>query len=130
MLDMVTVKEFDIVIKNGTVVDGVDHTKSRADIAIPNGEIVSVRTDIAGSAARVLDAKDHIVAPGFIDMHSHSDFIIRITGSADSFVRQGITTTVVGMCGSSLAQIGPLKRDAFLEEIAKFTPQLKDIEIE
>lgn len=116
--------KFDVVIRNGIVVDGAEHTGTHADVGIRDGRIISVGAGLPDSAARVIDAKGLVVAPGFIDMHSHSDFIIPVTGSADSFVRQGITTAVVGMCGSSLAPIGPLRRKEFLEEMAKFTPQL------
>ena len=77
----------------------------------------------------MIDARGLIVSPGFIDMHSHSDFMIPATGSADSFVRQGITTSVVGMCGSSLAPINPAIHHEFVKELVKSTPLLSDVEI-
>ncbi|MGY5854160.1 MAG: D-aminoacylase [Candidatus Thorarchaeota archaeon] len=121
-------KTIDILIKNGTVIDGDQHLGSILEIGIKEGKIVIVDKEIEAEAKKIVDAEGLVVTPGFIDMHSHSDFLVPLVSSADSFVRQGITTTVVGMCGSSLAPIHPDKKKEFKEEMAKFAPPLKDLE--
>jgi N-acyl-D-amino-acid deacylase len=92
---------FDILIQNGLVVDGSGKAGFRADVAITNGRIVEVGLLPASEAASVLDAAGLVVAPGFIDMHSHADFSLPVCPTADSLVHQGITTAVVGQCGYS-----------------------------
>ncbi len=121
--------QIDIHIKNGKVIDGDKHLGSAVDIGIKDGRIVTVESEIEAKAEKVVDAKNLIVTPGFIDMHSHSDYIMPIVGSADAFVRQGITTTVVGMCGLSLAPINQDNREVFVGELVKFMPPLRDVEI-
>ena len=122
-------EQFDLLIKNGLVVDGNKYEYSKVDVGITNGKIQSIQSELRDSTQTVIDAQDLIISPGFIDMHSHSDFMIPVTGSADSFVRQGITTSVVGMCGSSLAPINPAKRREFVKEIVESNPLLSDVEI-
>ncbi|MGY5876012.1 MAG: D-aminoacylase [Candidatus Thorarchaeota archaeon] len=122
-------KQIDIHIKNGTAIDGDQHLGSSVDIGVKDGRIVEVEPEIESKAEKVVNAKGLVVTPGFIDMHSHSDYIMPLVSSADSFVRQGITTTVVGMCGSGLAPINPARREAFLDQLVKFMPPLKDVAI-
>jgi len=122
-------ERFDVVIKNGTIISGHSLASQKGDIGLKDGRISKVQSRIDDSAVREIDASSFIVSPGFIDMHSHSDYIMPLVGSADSFVRQGITTTVVGMCGSSIAPIHPEKKNEFKEELGLFVPPLKDIEI-
>ncbi len=119
--------EFSILIKNGIVIDGGKHDGSALNVGIKAGKITAVQPELEVRAERVIDARGLIVAPGFIDMHSHSDFFSPLVKSADSFVRQGITTTVVGMCGSSLAPIHPEKREEFIDMMVKSDPHLKDV---
>ncbi|TET08772.1 MAG: D-aminoacylase [Candidatus Thorarchaeota archaeon] len=126
---MIRIMDFDILIKNGILVDGDAHNKSHVDIGIRNEKIGVVQPNLESKADVVLDAENLIVVPGFIDMHSHSDFIIPVVGSADSFIRQGITTAVAGMCGSSLAPINPQNRDEFIREMISSSPLLSDVEI-
>lgn len=64
---------FDLLIKGGKVVDGTGQSAFHADLAVDNGKIVVVEADISGGAHRVIDATDRIVAPGFIDIHTHFD---------------------------------------------------------
>jgi N-acyl-D-aspartate/D-glutamate deacylase len=92
---------FDILIKNGLVIDGSGKTGFRADVAITNGRIAEVGLLPSAEAATVIDATGLVVAPGFIDMHSHADFSLPVCPTADSLVHQGITTAVVGQCGYS-----------------------------
>ena len=93
---------YDILIKNGKVIDGAGNPWYKADVAIEKGKIVALGRDL-GKAGKVIDAKGHIVSPGFIDIHSHSDLPVLIDPMAHSKIRQGVTTEVVGQCGNSAA---------------------------
>jgi N-acyl-D-amino-acid deacylase len=92
---------FDILIKNGLVIDGSGTAGIRADVAIEAGRVADIGRLSAAEAATVIDATGLVVAPGFIDMHSHADFSLPVCPTADSLVHQGITTAVVGQCGYS-----------------------------
>ncbi len=97
---------YDLLIRGGTVVDGTGAPGFEGDVAVKGDRIVRVaRGPIAESAARVVDAKGLVVAPGFIDMHSHSDFLLLEDGRAQSKIRQGVTTEVLGEDSSA----GPVK---------------------
>lgn len=94
---------FDLLISGGTVVDGTGGKRIAADVAVRQGRIVKVGAIGEAPAVRHLDASGLIVAPGFIDMHTHSDRTLLADGLAHSAVRQGATTHVIGNCGSSPA---------------------------
>ncbi len=95
---------FDLVIKNGRIIDGCGNPWFKADLAIFNGRIAKIAHGIKGGE-KVINASKLIICPGFIDTHSHTDYILPFLHSLDSFIHQGITTCVTGMCGSSLAPI-------------------------
>src|SRR5262249_25790530 len=76
--------------------------------------IVAIGPKLAGEATRVIDATGHAVTPGFIDMHSHSDLFYFACPSAESKVRQGVTTEVVGVCSFSQAPLRPERRELVL----------------
>jgi N-acyl-D-amino-acid deacylase len=96
------VTEADLVLENGRIVDGTGSPWYRGDVAITDGEIVALG-DVSASADRVVDVTDAVVAPGFIDIHTHSDFTLPVDREAHSKVRQGVTLEVVGNCGMSAA---------------------------
>ena len=96
---------YDIIIKNGKIVDGTGEDSYFADIAIKDGKIDQINESIDAEAKQIIDAENLIVSPGFIDMHSHVDFSIVFDNKAQSLITQAITTSVVGMCGASLAPI-------------------------
>jgi len=93
---------FDIIIKNGRVFDGCGNPWFEADIALKNGRIAHIGKVNSGSE-KTIDAKGLIVAPGIVDLHNHSDTEIFVNQKAESAIRQGITTMIVGNCGSSAA---------------------------
>ncbi|MDQ3755144.1 MAG: D-aminoacylase [Acidobacteriota bacterium] len=106
--------QYDLVITNARVVDGTGNPWFRADVAVKDGRIVRVGS-VAAEAKQVIDARGQILAPGFIDVHTHSENVYGLP-EAENFVRMGVTTLVTGNCGGSAADVG-----AFLERI-KETP--------
>lgn len=101
----------DILIRNGTVLDGTGAPGRRADVAIQDGRIVEVGQLHGAQAATVIEAAGRAVTPGFVDMHSHADRTLPILPTADSLVCQGITTVVGGMCGATLVPLLPETRE-------------------
>ncbi len=95
---------YDIVIKNGKIIDGSGGEPYVSDIALKDGKIVKIANDIEGGAA-IINAEGLAVTPGFIDSHSHSDNAVFSFPDMKEKVEQGITTTVAGQCGSSPAPI-------------------------
>lgn len=96
----------DMLIKNGTVVDGTGAPRFRADVAVADGKIAAVGT-VTDSAARVIDASDLIVAPGFVDPHTHYDAQICWDPLITSSSWHGVTSLVMGNCGVGLAPCKP-----------------------
>ena len=96
--------EYDLVIHHGKIVDGSGNPWFYGDVAIKGDRITAVGR-VAGDAVRVIDATGLVVAPGFIDMHSHSDWTLLEDGSAQSKIRQGVTTEIIGESSSA----GPFK---------------------
>lgn len=96
----------DMLIKNGTVVDGTGAPRFRADVAVADGQIAEVGT-VTDSAARVIDASDLIVTPGFVDPHTHYDAQICWDPLITSSSWHGVTSLVMGNCGVGLAPCKP-----------------------
>ena len=97
---------YDILIRNGTIIDGDNAAPYRADVAIVGDEIVKIGT-IDEPAKRVIDATGKIVTPGFIDIHCHSDAIVFHAEKNPLRLRQGFTTELIGNCGISAAPVNP-----------------------
>jgi N-acyl-D-amino-acid deacylase len=87
---------YDLVIRNGKIVDGTGNPWYAGDVAVRGDKIVAVGRIPVADAKREIDAKGLVVAPGFIDMHSHSDYLLLEDGHAQSKIRQGVTTEVLG----------------------------------
>jgi N-acyl-D-amino-acid deacylase len=92
---------FDILVKNGTVVDGKRTKPYKADVAIKDGKIALIKDDINEEAIKIIDASQKIVSPGFIDIHTHSDVSFIEDNRSESKIYQGVTSEVVGQCGST-----------------------------
>jgi dihydroorotase/N-acyl-D-amino-acid deacylase len=106
--------DLDLLIRGGSLVDGSGAPARRADVGIRGDTIVALGSLDAAQAKRTLDAAGLVVAPGFIDMHSHSDFALLVDGRALSKVTQGVTTELLGESGSAAPALGPAR-----EEMAK-----------
>src|SRR5215207_637564 len=99
--------EFDILLRGGTVVDGTGGAARRADVGI-DGERIATVGDLSGSsAAAEIDTTGRIIAPGFIDVHTHSDLTVLVNGRAESKIRQGVTTEITGNCSFSPYPVQP-----------------------
>jgi len=116
----------DIIIKNAYVIDGTGNRRFRADIGIEGSKIVRIGDLKSEKALKEIDASGLVASPGFIDMHSHSDLTLLINPKAESKVRQGITTEVIGNCGGSAAPLN----EALKEEIRKTMPVLEEAGLE
>jgi len=108
---------YDLLLRNGRVVDGTGAPWFMADVAIRGDAIVAIGRDLRGTAARTIDVRGAAIAPGFIDLHTHARRGILRVPTADNYVRQGVTTLVEGPDGSS-----PLPLRPFLDEVAAARP--------
>ena len=97
---------YDLIIKNGTVVDGTRKKPFSADICVKDGKIAKIGV-ADGEAKKVIDAGGHIVAPGFINLHCHSDRTYLSTPSYDSMLTSGVTFECCGQCGLSSIPLSP-----------------------
>jgi len=101
----------DLLIRGGHVIDGSGAPGRDADVVVRAGRIAAVEPRASGPAHRVIDARGQVVAPGFIDIHTHSDFTLPLNPRAESKIRQGVTTEVVGNCGFSPVPVSDEFRD-------------------
>ena len=100
----------DLLIRDGLIVDGTGAPPFRGDVGIEGERITAVGPGAAGRAHRTIEADGRVACPGFVDPHSHSDFTLLTVPTADSTVRQGVTTEVVGNCGWTYAPVSELSR--------------------
>lgn len=109
----------DLVIRNAMIVDGTGTPSVMGDVAVDSGVIVEVGA-ITGLGHRQMDVGGLCLAPGFIDMHSHSDHYLLVNPTAESKITQGITTEVCGNCGSASAPlIDPIERDEITQYLSE-----------
>jgi N-acyl-D-aspartate/D-glutamate deacylase len=99
---------YDLILRGGQIVDGTGNPWFLGDVGIRGGKIVAVGRLPAGKSQREIDAAGLVVAPGFIDMHSHSDTVLLEDGRAESKIRQGVTTEVLGEGSSAGPRVGKL----------------------
>ncbi len=114
---------YDIIIRGGTLFDGSGKPGTPGDLAIEAGRIVAVG-NVSGTAAKTIDASGLAVAPGFIDIKTHSDFTLPINPKAESKVRQGVTTEIIGHCGFSVAPALPGKVGLLKDYLSPSAPWL------
>src|SRR6185295_4638103 len=119
----------DILIRGGLLLDGTGAAGRRGDLAIRDGRIVAIGADLGAGlgadTAKLIDATGLAVAPGFIDIKTHSDFTLPINPKAESNVHQGVTTEIIGHCGFSVAPALPGKVELlkdYLSPSAPWTP--------
>ncbi len=110
-------QDYDLLIRNGRVVDGTGAPWRRADVGVRGDTIVAVAPQLAAGAGRVIDAAGRVVVPGFIDLHTHARRGIFEVPSAENYVRQGVTTLVEGPDGSS-----PLPLGSFFDKVEALGP--------
>ncbi len=116
---LASAQDFDLLIRGGRIVDGTGNPAYYGDVAIRQGKIVAMGRLAGATAARTIDATGLTVAPGFIDIHNHSDYSIVQDGNAQSMIRQGVTSMIFGEGGSA----APSKRwkdfDAYFAQLMK-----------
>jgi N-acyl-D-aspartate/D-glutamate deacylase len=112
----------DIIIRGGTLFDGAGRPGVIGDLAIEGGRIAAIGS--ADAARETIDAEGLAVAPGFIDIKTHSDFTLPINPKAESKVRQGVTTEIIGHCGFSVAPVLPGKAELLRDYLSPSAPWL------
>ena len=113
--------EYDLVLRNARIVDGTGAPWFRGDVAIRGDTLARIAPSIDGPAKRVIDVKDAVVAPGFIDIHTHSGREIFKVPTADNYIRQGVTTVLEGAdgAGPSIGGSTPTPIKPFLARVEK-----------
>src|SRR5271157_6349961 len=101
---------YDLLIRNGTVVDGTGAPRFQADVAISGGRVAEIGK-VKDGARKIIDASDLIVAPGFVDPHTHYDAQICWDPLVSCTSWQGVTTAVMGNCGVGIAPCKPAARE-------------------
>ena len=106
----------DIVVRNGSLIDGTGAPARRADVAIAAGRIVAVGENL-GPAKRMIDAEGLALAPGFIDPHTHYDAQICWDGATTPSSWHGVTSVVMGNCGVGIAPCRPEAREVAMRDL-------------
>ena len=112
---------YDLLITNARIVDGSGNPWLRADVAIKDGRIARIGRLASNTASKTIDARGQILAPGFIDVHTHVESIYNLP-AAENFVRMGVTTLVTGNCGGSTTEVaeflGRIKQEPLAVNLA------------
>ncbi len=123
------VTSYDILIKNGRIIDGTGISEYTADVGITNGRISKIAPQINEEAIETIDANNLVICPGFIDVHSHSDMALPLGNRLESTLHQGITTTLIGNCGFSLAPVNEDRLDIIKKEFDMHAPPGASIDV-
>ena len=122
--------QIDLLIKDAKIVDGTGATAYKGSLAVRDGKIENIfrgdheRFLEENQAEKIVDGGGYVLAPGFIDIHTHSDLNFLISGLAESKLQQGVTTEVIGNCGSSPAPIREAGRSMLEDELADYGMEL------
>jgi N-acyl-D-aspartate/D-glutamate deacylase len=109
-------EHFDLLIRGGTLVDGTGAPARRADLGVRGGRIAALG-EVRGTAERVVDADGSVVAPGFVDVHTHYDVQVFWDRMLSISPWHGVTTVVMGNCGFGIAPTRPAHRDLILRTL-------------
>ena len=112
----------DVLLRGGRLVDGSGAPWVPGDVAIQDDRIVAVGNLPGATARRIIDVPGQVIAPGFIDCHTHSDWSILANRACDSTVRLGVTTEILGNCGFSHAPLSPHNRESISTDLARSSP--------
>src|SRR6516162_4746854 len=115
---------WDILIRGGILIDGSGRPGEIGDIAVGDGRIAAIGRSLPTGAVKIIDAEGLAVTPGFIDIKTHSDFTLPINPKAESKVRQGVTTEIIGHCGFSVAPVLPGKAQLLADYLSGGAPWL------
>src|SRR5437764_14242897 len=113
---------WDLLIRHGTVIDGSGRPAAIGDVAVAGGRIAALGPSLNGEASKIIDGRGLAVTPGFIDIKTHSDFVLPINPKAESKVRQGVTTEIIGHCGYSVAPGLPGKTQLLADYMSGVAP--------
>lgn len=102
----ISAQKADILLKNGKILDGTGNSWYLGDVAIRNGKIMAIGRELNLPADKTIDVKGLIIAPGFIDVHTHIEGDEKKNPTADNFLYDGVTTVVTGNCGLSQVNLG------------------------
>ncbi len=120
---------YDLIITNGTVVDGTGKARFAADVAVKDGTVVALGK-VEGGAATVIDAAGKIVCPGFVDPHTHYDAQITWDRLLSSSAEHGVTTVVMGNCGVGIAPCRPPHRELLTDDLVTVEGIDKEVLVE
>lgn len=117
---------FDLLIKKVRVLDGCGNPWFWADVGVKDGRVAAIGDlGLAGPAARTIDGKGMVAAPGFIDIHTHSDFNLLIDGHAHSKIRQGVTLELTNHCGGWAAPLKGVSLENAKRHVARYVPDFE-----
>ena len=119
--------KFDVVIQNGTIVDGTRAPRFRGDLGVKDGNVVAISESglDANDANEVIDADGLIVAPGFVDLHTHYDAQIQWDPYCTLSGWHGVTSLVLGNCGFGFAPCAPENRERAMLSIARASKRFR-----
>ncbi len=108
-----------VLIKNGLLIDGSGSSGYKADVLIKDDTIVKIGLNLKANGSKSIDASNRVVAPGFIDIHNHSDLTLFQSKKIEPFICQGVTTLVIGMCGLGIAPANDKVRKSYFDFLNK-----------
>ena len=114
LVPLLAAADYDVIVRNARVIDGAGNPWFRADVAVKDGKIAAIGRLSGASAPRIIDARERVLAPGFIDVHTHIESGVERNPRGDNFLLDGVTTVITGNCGSS-----ELNLSSWFDKLAK-----------